>query len=364
MKTILVIEDTREMLENITEILQLAQYAVVSASNGKQGVELARQTRPDLILCDIMMPELDGYGVLHILSKDPVTAGIPFIFLSAKAETADFRFGMGLGADDYLIKPFDNVTLLNAVSLRLNKERNGHQHVISGLDTLKQALTDGEGARQRISETYPTSHFKKKQVLFKEGTPATALYFIRRGQMKLFTTDVTGNAFITSLAGQGDFVGYLALLRDGTYIDSAEFLDDSEVCTIPKGDFLTLIHNSQEVANQFITLMAEDLADYQERLCKLAYQTVRKRVAEALILFYQKFYARPNSAAPDSPGNVSPGNVSPPMTLSRENWSQLVGASTETVIRTLSDFRNEGLIDVNGSQITLLEVRKIAALRH
>jgi CRP-like cAMP-binding protein len=359
MKTILVVEDTLEMLENITEILQLAQYTVVQASNGKQGVELARQTRPALILCDVMMPELDGYGVLHILSKDPLTANTPFIFLSAKAEAADFRFGMGLGADDYLIKPFDNVTLLNAVSMRLNKDRNGQQQAISGFDTLKQALTDSEDARQRISDTYPITHFKKKQILFKEGSPASALYFVRRGQMKLFMSDANGNAYITSLAGQNDFVGYLALLRDGLYTESAEFLDDSEVCTIPKGDFLTLIHNSQEVANQFISLMADDLADYQDRLCKLAYQTVRKRVAEALILFYQKFYGQSIAAAFDTQVIVSP-----PMTLSRENWSQLVGASTETVIRTLSDFRNESLIDVNGSQITLLDIQKIAALKH
>lgn len=125
MRTILVIEDNAEMRGNIAEILELAPYQVVQAVNGKQGVALARQTRPDLILCDIMMPELDGYGVLHILGNDPVLAEIPFLFLSAKAEAADFRFGMNLGADDYLTKPFDDLTLLNAVELRLRKGERG-----------------------------------------------------------------------------------------------------------------------------------------------------------------------------------------------------------------------------------------------
>lgn len=97
MKTILVIEDIKGVRENITEILHLAPYEVVQAANGKEGVEMARQTQPDLILCDIMMPELDGYGVLHIPGNDPDLANIPFLFLSAKIEPGDFRFGMNMG---------------------------------------------------------------------------------------------------------------------------------------------------------------------------------------------------------------------------------------------------------------------------
>lgn len=121
MKKILLIEDNAEVRENTAEILELANYTVFTAPNGKIGVELARKQQPDLIICDIMMPELDGYGVLHLLGKNPSTAGIPFIFLTAKSEKDDFRKGMNLGADDYLTKPYDDLTLLDAIEMRLKK---------------------------------------------------------------------------------------------------------------------------------------------------------------------------------------------------------------------------------------------------
>ena len=121
MKKILIIEDNEDVRENTAEILELSHYIVFTAENGKTGVEIARQQKPDLILCDIMMPVLDGYGVLHLLSEDPETAGIPFIFLTAKSEMSDFRKGMEYGADDYLTKPFEGAVLLQAIKVRLDK---------------------------------------------------------------------------------------------------------------------------------------------------------------------------------------------------------------------------------------------------
>ena len=115
MKTILLIEDDTDMRENTAEILELANYRVIRAENGRRGVEAARKEVPDLVLCDIMMPELDGYGVLHMLGRDPATAEVPFIFLSAKAERGDVRKGMELGADDYLTKPFQVAELVARV---------------------------------------------------------------------------------------------------------------------------------------------------------------------------------------------------------------------------------------------------------
>src|SRR6478735_2186389 len=136
MKKILLIEDNQAVRENTSEILQLANYTVITAENGKVGVELANREKPDLVICDIMMPELDGYGVLHILSKKPETATIPFIFLSAKTEKADLRKGMNMGADDYVTKPFDDTELLNAIETRLRKSElaKKYDHTPKGLD--------------------------------------------------------------------------------------------------------------------------------------------------------------------------------------------------------------------------------------
>jgi DNA-binding response OmpR family regulator len=120
-KTILLIEDNQDVRENTAEILELANYKVLQAENGKIGVEIAQKTKPDLIICDIMMPVLDGYGVIHLLTKNAETATIPFIFLTAKSERLDFRKGMEMGADDYITKPFDDIELLNAVESRIKK---------------------------------------------------------------------------------------------------------------------------------------------------------------------------------------------------------------------------------------------------
>ena len=121
MKKILVIEDEPEMRRNLTTVLRLEQFRALPAENGRIGVELAKKEKPDLILCDVMMPELDGYGVIAALRADPETAAIPFIFLTAKGEKPDIRAGMNLGADDYLTKPVAKHDLLQAIRSRLER---------------------------------------------------------------------------------------------------------------------------------------------------------------------------------------------------------------------------------------------------
>jgi CheY-like chemotaxis protein len=121
MKTILLIEDNQDIRENAAEFLQLANYNVIAVANGMLGVEAAKKQIPDLILCDIMMPVLDGFGVFIALNKNPYTAGIPFIFLSAKTEMSDIQYGMSLGADDYITKPFDPDFLLSTIKNRIEK---------------------------------------------------------------------------------------------------------------------------------------------------------------------------------------------------------------------------------------------------
>ena len=121
MPLILLIEDHQIIRENIAQLLVLASYTVQMAENGELGVQLALDTRPDLVICDIMMPVLDGYGVLQIFNQHPQLTGVPFIFLTSKTYRADHRRGMALGADDYLNKPFEKADLLSAVSGRLSR---------------------------------------------------------------------------------------------------------------------------------------------------------------------------------------------------------------------------------------------------
>jgi DNA-binding NarL/FixJ family response regulator len=121
MKRILVIEDEPEMRRNITALLRYHDYEPIAAENGRLGVEAARRDKPDLILCDVMMPELDGFGVLQALQADTSLARTPFIFLTAKGEKDDLRSGMNLGADDYLTKPVANSDLVRAVATRLRR---------------------------------------------------------------------------------------------------------------------------------------------------------------------------------------------------------------------------------------------------
>ena len=123
MKKILVIEDEPEMRRNITSLLRYYDYEPIAAQNGRVAVEIARREKPDLILCDVMMPELDGYGVLHALQSDASLAPIPFIFLTAKGEKDDLRSGMDLGADDYLTKPVANADLVRAIESRLRRSQ-------------------------------------------------------------------------------------------------------------------------------------------------------------------------------------------------------------------------------------------------
>jgi DNA-binding NarL/FixJ family response regulator len=121
MRRILVIEDEPEMRRNIATLLRFKEYEPIEAENGRKGVDLARREKPDLILCDVMMPELDGYGVLKALQQDASLALIPFIFLTAKGDKDDLRSGMNLGADDYLTKPVANTDLVNAIEARLRR---------------------------------------------------------------------------------------------------------------------------------------------------------------------------------------------------------------------------------------------------
>lgn len=353
MKKILLIEDNPEMRENTAEILELAKYNVLTAPNGKEGVKLAQSESPDLIICDIMMPELDGYGVLHMLGKETQTASIPFIFLTAKAEKSDYRKGMSMGADDYLTKPFDDMELLSAVETRLAKSerlKDAFSRDIPGLDkfyTEARSLDD----LKKLSEDRKIKSFKKKETIYSEGAYPNSIYFIAKGKVKASRNNEDGKEFITGLYNEGDFFGYLSLLEDEPYNDSAVALEDAEICVIPKEDFFALLNSNREVAAKFIRMLSDNIREKEERLIKLAYNSVRKRVAEALLMLEQHYSNK------EKDENFS-------MAIARDDLANIVGTASETVIRTLSDFKEEKLIEIKGSRITIVNREKLVKMKN
>ena len=244
MKKVLVIEDNDDIREGTVEVLTLAGYEALSAKNGKLGVEMALSTSPDIILCDIMMPELDGYGVLYLLSKNPKLASIPFIFMTAKAERADMRKGMEMGADDYLTKPFDDLELFNAIESRLKKK--------SQTVGFKAAPKDLQTIFAELKQRGKSRSFASKQVIYVENDEPAYLYFIKSGQVKTYKRFKDGRELSSNIYKDGDFFGYESLCCGVSYADNAATLMDSELLLIPKADFMDALFNHQEMATAFI----------------------------------------------------------------------------------------------------------------
>lgn len=350
MEKILLIEDNEALRENTAEILTLAQFEVITAENGKIGIELARAHMPSLIICDIMMPVLDGYGVYQILSKAPELQQIPFIFLSAKSERTDLRKGMEMGADDYITKPFTDAELINAIHTRLEKAKKSQILQVKGIEGWYQILSDlgNKDEMHHALEQHDIVEFKKKQIIYAEGQHPNKLYYIESGKVKVYKTSETGKEFITSLLSAGDFFGHISLLENKTYVEFAETLEESKIRIIPKKEFEDLLTQHQEIALKVIKLLANNIAEKEDQLVALAYHSLRKRVADALLTLKKKYNQEDNTLFS--------------IAIAREDLANIAGTATESLIRTLSDFKSEKLIEIKEGKITILEEVKLAHL--
>lgn len=348
-RTILVIDDNNDIRENTAEILELAGYKTLTAENGKRGVEVAINSKPAIIVCDIMMPELDGYGVLHLLRKHPHTQNIPFIFLTAKTERGDFRKGMEMGADDYITKPFEDIELLNAVEVRLKKMDILDNKYAPSQQGLQQFIKDIKttGLVHKLAEKYEVVTYYKKGVLYTEGRRPRYLYYLQKGKVKGFKTNEDGKEYITNLYSEGDFIGYTALIEDNPYEDSASILEDADVMQIPKDDFLQMMYSDITIASKFIHIITQNVKEKEDRLLNLAYSSLRKRVAKALVDIVAKFNLKEQTM---------------PIEISREDIAQYVGTATESLIRTLSDFKAEKLVDIKSGKIIVNNTDKLKNL--
>jgi len=341
------IEDNKAVRENITEILELSNYEIFGADNGKSGVDLVTKELPDLVICDIMMPELDGYGVLNALSKNSKTSAIPFIFLTAKSERGDFRKGMEMGADDYITKPFDDTELLSAIEARLNKKAQIKAEFALSTEGVNAFIKMAKktGGTALVSDTRETMYAKKKQVIYTCNEKPNSLYFVSRGKVKTFKINDLGKELITDIYKEGEFLGYIPLMEDTVYQDTAEALQDVELMVIPRNDFLAILASDSMVAQSFIKMLSRDVTEKEEKLVALAYNSLRKRIATGLLQVYDKFKKTPTD--------------NPRLEISREDLAQIVGTATESLIRTLSDFKSEKLIDIREGKVFILDEEKL-----
>lgn len=349
-KTILIIEDNADIREGTIEILELTgRYHVLAAANGRDGVDLATAHLPDLILCDIMMPELDGYGVLYILSKNEDTAHIPFIFLTAKAERSDMRKAMELGADDYLTKPFDDVELLNAIDVRF-KKRDQIGEAITVKNSLYLSPEEQDFLLKELIEKSRVKVFKKKQIIYETGDSPVFVYFVLTGQVRSFLRYPDGRELSTNILIAGSYVGYEAMLMNESYSDNVETIENSELVLISKEDFFELLFRKPLIAGKFIQLLSGNIREKEEQLLAFAYDTVRKRVASALISIAEKTV---NTAKEDTCV----------IHISREGIANIAGTANETISRILADFRDENLIEKAKNAIHIFSLDSLRKIK-
>lgn len=347
MKKILLIEDNTEIRENMAEILGLTGYTVYTAADGKQGVEQALSIKPDLIICDIMMPVLDGYGVLHMMQKNEDLQSVPFIFLTARSERNEIRKGMEMGADDYITKPFDGTELLQAIEIRLRKAdalKKSIPSTLQGMDELVRVHA-GTTPLDALSTDRSTNKYKKKQLIYTEGNHPVRLFYLKKGKVKTYKRNDDGKELIVGLYNEGDFLGYTPLMEGGPYRESAEALEETELAIIPRSEFETLLGSNPAVLRKFISILARDIDEKENQLLALAYNSLRKKVADTLVTLYRKY----NSRAEDHFT----------IDLSRENLAAIAGVAKESLIRMLGELKEEKLIAMEGSRIRILNYSKL-----
>ncbi|WP_353140044.1 response regulator [Pseudopedobacter sp.] len=352
MKKILIIEDDDLLSENVSLLLNLSGYDVFCANDGKTGVEMALKENPDLILCDIKMPNLDGYGVLHILNNHPKTATIPFIFLTGSNESESLRKGMTLGADDYLIKPFNEVDLLNAIKTRLQKNEALMRQLQSYSDSKDFGGDVIESYNVKlIRENHEVINYKKKHTLHEIGQRPLFLYYITDGKVKEFLINSDGKELITGIYGKGDFFGFTEIFKECNYTKKAQVLEDVSLILIPKDEFLTHIYTDILLARKFIKLMSHNISENEEIILNMAYNSLRKKVAQGIIRIIDKF------------NETNEGKHI--IDISREDLANIVGSSQESMIRTLKEFKLEHLIEVgNNGKIIVLDEKRLRFLKY
>ena len=346
MKRILLIEDDNVLRENTAELLELSNYQVSTAYNGKVGIESALNSIPDIIICDIMMPELDGYNVLENLTSNKKTKHIPFIFLSAKTERKDVRKGMNLGADDYITKPFEEEELISAIESRLAKvailkdeQKNGN----NSLNTEKENIKTLNDLKIFFDDNGTIFNYPKDSIIYKEEQSSNFIYLISKGVIKCHKLDEQGKELTTALHTEDELFGYTSFTENVPYQETATAIKDVEIIGLSKTELKNVLDKNHHLTLELIQLITNNITDVKDQLLQMAYSSVYKKTATTILKFAEKL----NTKKGDS------------IKISRNDLASVAGIATETLIRTISKFKKQGLIEMEGRNIKILNADKL-----
>jgi CRP-like cAMP-binding protein/CheY-like chemotaxis protein len=311
----------------------------LTAENGKTGLEKAKVFNPDLIICDILMPELDGYGVMQIAMRNKDLQRIPIIFMSAKTKHEDRRKGMDLGASDYITKPFEESELLSAVATRLKRKAimDGglNDNVIKERKWRIEDIEEAFAHKERFE-------YRPGATIYCEGNVGNHVFYITRGEVKTYKVNEDGKELITELFSDKSFFGFTSFLAHKPYSENAEAIQPTEILKLEKLELLSLIKSNPQLGLNFIDLLSNDLDTVKEHLMHLAYDSVRKKTADAIL-----------QLAPESAKERV-------VRISRSDLASMIGIAKETLTRTLTDFKEEKLIRTNRNTIQVLNTKKLS----
>ncbi|TDQ76385.1 response regulator [Sphingobacterium yanglingense] len=338
MKNILIIENDPDLLGKYSDILRNSGYEVTAALNSKLGINLAISKLPSLILCNTVLSDIDGFGVLSVLSRNPSTTKIPFVFLNALSTPDIVKKGIACGADDFVTKPFQGGQLVRSVEARINKNKNQTSLPISEVDNIHPH--NGKGLEKLIDliSQCKIRHIKKKQMLYYESDHSQWLYLLIEGCIKTLKLTDDGRQMITGLYKPKSFIGLDTLLLDDPWLESAEATQNSSLYFISKSAIIDLLNEHVELNQHFIKILSANLHEKEDQLIELAYESVRKRLAQVLVRLNK-------DAVPIDQ-----------LDICRDELAGLAGIAIETVSRILTDFKERGLIERNGSQIQIIDL--------
>ncbi|GAB2776640.1 response regulator [Salinimicrobium soli] len=346
-KRILLIEDDTTLLQNTRELLELSGYEVFTAQNGEEGIDLALEKLPDLIISDIMMPKANGYEVYKALQKRNKTREIPFIFLSVKANPEDVRRGMNLGADDYITKPFREVDLLTAIASRLAKHDILRNNFKNSTTSPEEAIYDLDGLREYFLRSGEIEEFHKLEEIFRETGNASYVYLVEEGLIKTYRLDEYGKELITGLVKKNDFLGFYSFKTPSAYPETAQALQNSKLYRITTEHFVKKIAASQNLMLEFGQLISDNLITLKDHLLDMAYSSMLKKTTNTILEFAEKIQESPRDH----------------IRISRSDLASVAGISTESFIRSLSSLKKDGLIDIVGRDIKILDLEKLHEIK-